>query len=176
MAGISAVINTLNEEANLDYCLRSLRPWCDEIVIVDMLSDDGTMAVARRYADVLLEHERVGFVEPARAKGIDAASGDWILIVDADEVVTPQLAAWIRDFVDSDPPYGLVLLPRANVFLGHWLRSTFWYPGKPRLFRRGSDEPASADIHHGLTAAENTKVARIPLDPKLSIWHFTDSA
>ena len=169
---VSAVVNTLNEAHNIEFCLRSVRPWCDEVVVVDMLSDDNTQELARKYADVVLEHERVGFVEPARAKGIEATTGDWILVLDADEVVTPQLASWIRDFVDSDPPYDLVRLPRANVYLGRWLRSTNWYPGKPRLFRRGVIT-ASADIHHGLNMAEGTRVALIPPDPGLSLWHFT---
>jgi glycosyltransferase involved in cell wall biosynthesis len=137
-----------------------------------MHSDDGTVGIAERYADVVMEHERVGFVEPARAKGLAAATGDWVLILDADEVVTPRLAAWIRAFIDSDPPYGLVRLPRANVFLGQWLRSTRWWPGKPRLFRREVME-TSDQIHHGLKVRPGTRVATVPKDPELSLWHFT---
>ena len=171
-ARVSAVVNTLNEAHNIDYCLRSLRPWCDELIVVDMHSDDATQDIARRYADVLLDHERVGFVEPARAKGLAAATGDWILIVDADEVVTPRLAAWIRSFVDSEPIYGLVRIPRANVFLGRWLRSTRWWPGKPRLFRRDVME-TSDEIHRGLQIKPGTAVATVPKDPDLSLWHFT---
>jgi (heptosyl)LPS beta-1,4-glucosyltransferase len=169
---VSAVVNTLNEAHNIDYCLRSLRPWVDELIVVDMHSDDATQEIARGYADVLLEHERVGFVEPARAKGLAAATGDWIMIVDADEVVTPKLAAWIRGFVDSDPEYGLVRIPRANVFLGQWLRSTRWWPGKPRLFRRELME-TSDEIHRGLIIKPDTPVATLPKDPELSLWHFT---
>ena len=169
---IAGVVNTLNEAHNIAYCLRSLRPWVDELIVVDMRSDDATPDIARRYADLVLEHDRVGFVEPARQMGLAAASGDWILLIDADELVTPQLAAWLRKFVDSDPPYGLVRLPRANVFLGRWLRSTRWWPGKPRLFRRGVME-TSADIHRGLRMRPGTRVALLPKDPKLSLWHFT---
>jgi glycosyltransferase involved in cell wall biosynthesis len=171
-ARVSAVVNTLNEAHNIDFCLRSLRPWVDELIVVDMRSDDRTQEIARRYADMLLEHERVGFVEPARAKGLAAATGDWVMIVDADEVVTPKLAAWIRSFVDSDPTEGLVRIPRANVFLGQWLKSTRWWPGKPRLFRRDVME-TSDEIHKGLKIKPGTRTATVPKDPDLSLWHFT---
>ena len=91
-ARISAVVMTLNEERNIDYCLRSVRSWCDEVIVVDMLSDDRTPEIAQRYTDKFLTHERVGFVEPARRLGFAAASGDWILnlklhlAVDAGEI------------------------------------------------------------------------------------------
>ena len=92
MARISAVIMTLNEEHNVEFALRSVRPWCDEVIVVDMMSDDRTQEIARRYVDQLLTHERVGFVEPARVQGFAAATGDWIINIDADEVVSPGLA------------------------------------------------------------------------------------
>ncbi|MEX2546839.1 MAG: glycosyltransferase family 2 protein [Chloroflexota bacterium] len=170
-ASISAVVMTLNEEHNIDYCLRSVRTWCDEVIVVDMLSDDRTPEIAGRYADLLLTHERVGFVEPARVKGFAAARGDWVINIDADEVVPPALAEWIRQFVDGDPPYDVVRIPRANVFLGRWIRSSPWWPGKPRLFRRGMME-TSSEIHHGFRPRPGARVHDAPPDPDRSLWHF----
>jgi hypothetical protein len=89
--------------------------------------------------------------------------------------VTPQLASWIRDFVDSEPEYEMALIPRANVFLGRWLRSTPWWPGKPRLFRRGAVR-ASATLHHGLVPEAGVRIARLPKSPQLSMWHFARSS
>lgn len=171
-AKISAVVMTLNEERNIDYCLRSVRSWCDELIVVDMFSDDRTPEIARRYADKFLTHERVGFIEPARRLGFAAASGDWILSLDADEVIAPALAEWLRDFVDSDPQYDVVLLPRPNVFLGRWLRSTHWYPGKPRFFRPSMMD-TSERIHHGFVPRPGARIAHVPRDPKRAMWHFS---
>ncbi len=163
---------TLNEEHNVEYALRSVRSWCDEVLVVDMYSDDRTPEIAARYADRVLTHERVGFVEPARVKGFAAATGDWIINIDADEIVPPRLASWIRNFIDGDPPYDVVLLPRANVFLGRWIRSSPWWPGKPRLFRP-SKMKTSDEIHSGFTPQPDARIARMPRDPNRSLWHFS---
>lgn len=171
-ARISAIVMTLNEEANVEFCLRSVRSWCDEVLVVDMMSDDRTVEVARPYADQILSHERVAGFDVGRQKGLDAASGDWLFSIDADEVATPELAAWIRAFVDSDPPYELARIPRVNVFLGRRLRSTPWWPGKPRLFRKDAIV-ITGDLHHGLVPAPGVRVALLPKDSSISIWHFT---
>jgi glycosyltransferase involved in cell wall biosynthesis len=163
---------TLNEERNIEFCLRSLYAWCDEIIVIDMKSDDRTQELARRYTHLVLEHERIVDFGLARQLGFDQATGDWILSIDADEVVTPQLAGWIRDFVDSDPAYELALIPRANVFLGRWLRSTPWWPGKPRLFRKGA-MVATTDLHRPIVPSSTVRVAKLPRRPEISLWHFT---
>ena len=172
MARITGAMLALNEQLNIEYCLRSLYTWCDEIIVVDMFSDDETPQIARRYTDLVLQHPRVADFEIARQMFVDHATGDWILSIDADEVVTPELAKWIRDFVDSDPPYDMALIPRVNVFLGRWLRSTPWWPGKPRLFRKGTIEVTSR-IHHGLVPVAGARVATLPRQPEISLWHFT---
>ena len=171
MARITGAILALNEERNIEYCLRSMYTWCDEIIVVDMYSDDKTPEVARRYTDLVLQHPRIPDFGAARQMFVDHATGDWILSLDADEVVTPELAKWIRNFVDSDPPYDVAMIPRANVFLGRWLRSTPWWPGKPRLFRKEGIE-VTTDLHHGLVPAAGARVATLPKKPEVSLWHF----
>ena len=163
---------TLNEEHNIEYALRSVRPWCDEVVVVDMMSDDRTQEIARRYVDQLLTHERVGFVEPARVQGFAAATGDWIINIDADEVVSPGLARKLRELAESDPPYDVFLVPRANVFLGRWLKHTPWWPGKPRFFRKGKMN-TSTRIHHGFQPVEGARIGTIERDPGVSMWHYS---
>lgn len=171
-ARITGAVLTLNEALNIEYCLRSMYSWCDELVVVDMLSDDATRQLALRYTDVVLNHPRIVDFGAARQVGFDAATGDWILSLDADEVVTPELARWIRNFVDSDPPYDVALMPRVNVFLGRWLRSTPWWPGKPRLFRKGA-VLVTTELHHPLVPKPGARIAKLPKRPQLSVWHFT---
>ena len=88
---ITGIVHTLNEEHNLPDALRSLG-WVDEVLVIDMHSDDGTQAIAERMGARVLLHDRVGYVEPARNFAIDAAEGDWTLILDADERIVPALA------------------------------------------------------------------------------------
>jgi glycosyltransferase involved in cell wall biosynthesis len=158
---ISAVIMTLNEEHNIEFCLRSVRPWCNEVIVVDMKSEDQTVEIARRYADTVLEHDRIEGFDAGRGKGFTTASGDWVLSIDADEVVTPELAAWIRAFVAADPPYDV----------GRWLKSSPYWPGKPRLFRRGKLE-VSGTLHHGLMPVRGARIKKLPKQANLSMWHF----
>lgn len=162
---------TLNEEHNIGFCLRSVRPWCDEIVVVDMKSEDRTVEIAREYADTVLEHERIEGFDAGREKGFETAVGDWIFSIDADEVVTVELAAWIREFVAADSPYDVVMIPRANVFLGRWLKSSPWWPGKPRMFRRGRLQ-VSGTLHHGLVPVKGARIKTLPRKDTLSMWHF----
>src|SRR5205809_791168 len=89
---ISAIILTLNEEKRLPYALRSVTPWVDEIVVVDMQSDDRTVDIAREMGAKIYTHERVEFFESARALGLEKSSGDWILVLDADELIPAPLS------------------------------------------------------------------------------------
>ena len=97
---ITAAVLTLNEELNIEFCLRSVSTWCDEIIVVDMLSDDGTREIARLYTDLVLDHPRIVDFGLARQLGVDRSTSDWILSIDADEVVTPELAKWVRKFIE----------------------------------------------------------------------------
>src|SRR5438876_8216512 len=93
MASLSAVVNTFNEEAHLPACLESLR-WASEIVVVDMHSEDRTAEIAAAFGCRVFQHERTGYVEPARNFAIQQAKNSWVLVVDADERASPGLASW----------------------------------------------------------------------------------
>ncbi|MBA3436329.1 MAG: glycosyltransferase, partial [Chloroflexi bacterium] len=90
-AKISGIINTRNEAANIRYSVASLVSWCDEVIVMDQESDDGTAEIARAAGATVLSHPHTGFVEPARAAAVDSATGDWLMILDADEIVPPAL-------------------------------------------------------------------------------------
>ncbi|MCH7640859.1 glycosyltransferase family 2 protein [Patescibacteria group bacterium] len=137
MTKISVVINTLNEEKNLPKALASVKSFEDEIVVVDMKSDDKTQEIARSAGAKVYEHERTGYVEPARNFAISKAKGKWILILDADERVPKKLASKLKRIV-SKSTADYYRIPRKNVIFGKWIKHSRWWPDyNIRFFKKG---------------------------------------
>ena len=132
---LSVVILTKDAEETVRDCLESIK-WADEIIIVDGFSSDGTLAICREYTDKIIQSEFKGFAEE-RNKGSDAAAGDWILQLDADEVVTEALARAIREAMVSPSDNAGYKFRRKNYFLGHPMRFGGWYHYSAHFFRRG---------------------------------------
>ncbi|MGA8764786.1 MAG: glycosyltransferase family 2 protein [Candidatus Sulfotelmatobacter sp.] len=143
---ISVTIVAMDEEANIGRTLASVR-WADEIVLVDSGSTDRTCEIARGYgARVVLEPWR-GYVAQ-KQYAIDLCSEDWVLLLDADEEVSPGLAEEIRTVVAGANAAGGYKIPRQNLFIGRWLRHGGFYPDpKLRLFRRGHGFVTGHDPH-----------------------------
>lgn len=138
MNKISVVISTYNSEKELKACLESVS-WADEIVVVDDGSTDQTVELAKKYTNHIFHHKSVGYVEPSRNFAISKATGDWIFIVDADEVIPHTLAKKLRLLVDERPVFTHVLLPRKNIIFGKWIEHTGWWPDHLiRFFKKGS--------------------------------------
>jgi len=138
MKKISVVINTLNEEKNIALAIKSVREFADEVVVVDMHSEDKTCEVAESLGAKVFTFERKSYVEPARNFAISKASGDWIFILDADERATPQLLAKLKKIVKENQ-YDFVNIPRKNLIFGKWIRHSLWWPDyNIRFFRKGS--------------------------------------
>jgi hypothetical protein len=148
---ISACVIARDEEERLPACLASL-DFCDEAVVVDSGSRDRTREIAAAAGARVLENPWPGFAAQ-RNFALDAAGGDWVLEIDADERVSPVLGAEIRAFL-SNPPAGvrMTAIPMRDVFLGARLGPASRYPRyRHRLFRRGAfrhDE--SREVHEGL--------------------------
>ena len=133
-APLSAVLITRNAAAVLAPCLESLA-FADEIVVVDSGSSDGTAEIARRYGARLVQKEWLGFGQQ-KQYAVDQARHDWVLCLDADETVSPQLAASIQAALAA-PVSPVYRMPRRNRFLGRWLSHGEGYPDwSPRLFNR----------------------------------------
>jgi glycosyltransferase involved in cell wall biosynthesis len=133
-APLSAVLITRNAAAVLAPCLESLA-FADEIVVVDSGSSDGTAEIARRYGARLVQKEWLGFGRQ-KQYAVDQARHDWVLCLDADETVSPELAASIQAAL-ARPVSPVYRMPRRNRFLGHWLSHGEGYPDwSPRLFNR----------------------------------------
>ncbi len=125
MPKLSVTVITKNEAADLGRALESVR-WADEIVVVDSESTDGTVAVARQFTDRVIVHPWEGYVAQKNLAA-SLASHDWILSLDADECVTPDLAAEIRAAL-ANPSHAAFRVRRVTWHLGRWIRSTDWYP------------------------------------------------
>lgn len=142
---LSAVLITKNAGEQLDACLASLS-FCDEIVIVDSGSSDSTLEVARRFNARVIPHEWMGFGRQKQF-AVDQASNDWVLCIDADERVSPQLATSITQVL-LKPATPVFRMPRCNRFLGKWLRHGEGYPDwSPRLFDRRSARWSDDTVH-----------------------------
>ena len=135
MAAISVVIIARNEEANLPRCLASVK-WADEIVLVDSGSTDRTIEIAQQSGVTVIPIEWQGF-GASKKEGVNRAAGPWILSIDADEEVPPELAEEIRRMVSEDDGLVGYYLPRRTQFLGRWIYHCGWYPDPVlRLFRK----------------------------------------
>lgn len=138
MAKISVVVNTFNEEKNIVRCLNSVK-WADEIVVVDMHSTDKTRELAKQFTSNVFSHEQVGYVEPARNFAIKKATGDWVLIVDADEEIPMELAQRLQLLSADKPEVSIVSLPRKNMIFGKWIQHSGWWPDHQiRFFKKGT--------------------------------------
>ena len=170
---ISVVINTLNEERNLPFALRSVRPWVDEIVVVDMFSDDRTVEIAREFGAIVFTHARMGFADPARAFALEQASGDWILILDADEVVPLPLSKALTSIVRSDSA-DVVRIPWLNYLLGAPLMHTHWGPhgGTHLRFFKKHHVRATSMVHNYLHLVPDSRVLTLKFEPGLAVVHF----
>jgi glycosyltransferase involved in cell wall biosynthesis len=173
MATISGVVIALNEAQQLHYALSTLLPWCDEVIVVDQHSEDDTASIAERMGATVYQHDRTGGIaDPARRFAVSRASGDWIFILDADEMVPPTLAAQLRGLADSEPAMDVVMVPRANVILGRWIRHGNNWPSRHARFFRPGSLLMTDRIHRSIEPAPGTRRHKLAADPGLAIWHF----
>lgn len=134
---ISAVINTLNEERNIRRAIESIK-WVDEIIVCDMHSDDQTIKIAKGLGAKIILHKRSRYVEPARNFAISKASGEWILILDADEEMTGSLKMRLVEIANKMDQIDYVRIPRKNLIFGKWMQESQWWPDlNVRFFKKG---------------------------------------
>lgn len=173
MVKVSVVINTLNEEKNIERALRSVI-WADEVVVCDMHSDDKTVEIAKKYKAKIFTHERTDYVEPARNFAIGKASGDWILILDADEQILERLANRLGDIANGTEQIDYVEIPRKNIIFHKWIQNSFWWPDYNIRFFKKNKVKWLDKIH----STPETKGLGIKLDAleALAIVHYNYSS
>jgi glycosyltransferase involved in cell wall biosynthesis len=148
MSKISAVVSAFNEEKNIERCLKSLR-FTDEIVVVDNSSTDDTVKIAKKYTNkIFSQKNEPSLIDIQKNFGFEKASGDWILSVDADEEVSPELTREIKEVIKKKNNINGYWIPRKNIIFGKFIEHTGWYPDPQlRLFRRGKGKFVKTHVH-----------------------------
>lgn len=169
VAKISVVINTLNEEKNLPRAIASVKKLADEIVVVDMESTDKTREIAKKTGAKVFTHKPTGYVEPARNFALSKATGDWILILDADEEIPTDLSQELKQISANSESADFYRLPRKNIVFDKWLQHSRWWPDyNVRFFRKGAVK--WLDTIHSVPQTEGMG-AELPAEERLAIIH-----
>ena len=152
---LSVCIITLNEEANIARTLESVKSIADEIIVVDSGSTDNTVAIAQSYGAKVFVEPWKGFALQKNSS-LEKAACEWILSLDADEEVSPELAAGIREVLRSatPPQFNGYEMARRNLYMGHWIKRSGYYPDrKLRLVKRGSATFELRAVHEDMKMA-----------------------
>ncbi|OGE33541.1 hypothetical protein A3D83_01055 [Candidatus Daviesbacteria bacterium RIFCSPHIGHO2_02_FULL_41_10] len=169
---VSVVINTLNEEQNIEKVIKSVK-WADELIVCDMYSGDKTAAVAKKLGAKVFFHAKTGFVEPARNFAISKASNEWILILDADERVPETLAEKLVEIAGKMKQIDYVRIPRKNTIFNHFMQESMWWPDyNIRFFKKGKVKWPGR-IHRPPEASGLG--LDLPADEKYAIIHYNYS-
>lgn len=163
---------TFNAAARLAQCLEAVS-FADEIVVLDGGSTDATVGIAETHnARVISARDWPGF-GPQKNRAIDALGTDWILSIDADEVVSAELSDAIRSVLDN-PAADVYSVDRLSYFCGEWVHHSGWYPDWiPRLFKRGAARFSNDLVHEHLVRTDSGKPAA-RLQGKLLHYSYED--
>jgi glycosyltransferase involved in cell wall biosynthesis len=145
---ISVVYATYNEEKNLARTLESVKDIADEIIVVDGTSSDKTVEIAKSFgSNVIVTTNKPNF-HINKQMAIDHAHGEWILQMDADEVVSEELSSEIKKVVNEKSDINGFWIPRKNYFLGRFLTKGGQYPDYTiRLYKKGKGSLPMKDVH-----------------------------
>lgn len=171
---ISVVVNTKNMATTIGAAIESVAHLADEVIVVDMNSQDDTVAVAKKLgAEVFSYKEDLGFADPARNFALSKAQNDWILVLDADEEISSQLVQELKKIVMGKISPDLVgdcyFIARQNMIFNHAFAQTGWWPDyQLRFFKKGMVQ--WTDQVHTLPVATG-KIIQLPADPQLAILH-----
>lgn len=159
MNSLSVILITKNEAENIRACIESVA-WAEEIIVVDSGSTDDTVAICKELGAQVHVHDWPGFgVQKNRALGY--ATKDWVLSLDADERVTPELRAEIEAILKTEQAADSYLVPRLSNYCGRFMYHSGWYPDLlPRLFRRGKARFSDDLVHERLIVEGSSEKLR----------------
>ncbi|MCF8247862.1 MAG: glycosyltransferase family 2 protein [Saprospiraceae bacterium] len=168
---ITAVVISQNEARTIGQCVAALRKVCDEVLVLDSASTDGTIEICEKLGAKVLQQEWLGYSQTKNV-GNEMASNDWILSIDSDEVLSEEL---IESLKNLQPETGKVYaLDRITEYEGKWVRHSGWYPEwKVRLFDRHSVEWQGDFVHETLHIPADYQVVR--LQGKLFHYSFKNT-
>lgn len=163
MPKISAVIITLNEERNIERCLNSVLKVADEIVVVDSFSTDSTRSICEKFGARFIQNTFTGYRDQKNF-AIEQASFDFILSLDADEALSPELEKSILE-VKNNWTCDAYKFSRLNNYCGQWIYHSNWYPDrKIRLFDRRKGRWGGLNIHETVKMQPGSKICTLPGD------------
>lgn len=142
---LSVVVSVFNGEKTLDECLKSAS-WAQEIIVVNNSSTDKTLEIAKKYTDKIFTRFNNPMLNINKNFGFSKATGEWILCLDADEKIAPELQGEIKEKIgNSTNGYWI---PRKNIIFGKWIEHAGWYPDlQLRLFKRGRGKFPEEHVH-----------------------------
>ena len=157
MAKISACIISYNEENKIEDCLKSLEGVVDEIIVVDSNSTDATVEIAKKYTDKIFPQPFLGHIEQKNL-AIEKATHDWILSLDCDERLTPELSQSILAIKGNLEQADAYKMARKTFYIYRWLNHC-WYPDtKTRLFNKSTASWGGTNPHDRVITQENNIV------------------
>lgn len=161
---LSVALAVFNEEKNLDACLKAVIDWVDEIVLVDGGSSDRTIEIAKKNKARVIQTDNPPIFHINKQKALDACQGDWILQLDADEVVDEKLHQEILSVISHSTSLDAYYVPRKNFFIGHWLSKGGQYPDYLiRLFRNGKGTFPCKSVHEQIEVTGSSGYLKTPL-------------
>jgi glycosyltransferase involved in cell wall biosynthesis len=164
---ISVVIITYNEEKRLENALKSVKGIAAEIIVVDRYSSDETLTVAKKYTKQVFQRKWTNFSDQKNFAN-SKAQYPWILSLDADERLSPELQEEILGLKESEEEYSAYSMPRQVYYLGKWIRHSGWYPDrKIRLFRKAKAHWEGEYVHECLVVDGSIRKL------KGRLYHFT---
>jgi len=163
---LSVAVAVFNEEENLDSCLRSVVSVADEIVVVDGGSTDKTVEIAKKYTAKIIRTTNPPIFHINKQKALDACTNDWILQLDADELVTAPLKNEILKIIENGSgEYNGYFIPRHNYFWGHAMKKGGLYPDYvTRLVKRGKAHFPCKSVHEQIEVEGKVGYLQTPLD------------
>ena len=169
MTKISLVINTYNEEEMVEDCIKSALPFVEEVIVVDMYSTDNTVEYSKALGAKVYFFEHTGIVEPARNFALQQATGDWILLLDADERIPETLGSLLKEYAKENN-YDSFNIPRKNIQFKKWVQHTNWWPDyQIRFFKK--DSVVWNDAIHSTPLVKQNHFT-IPANEEFAILHY----
>ncbi|MBN3040588.1 MAG: glycosyltransferase family 2 protein [Candidatus Omnitrophica bacterium] len=167
MKKVSVIVTTFNSQDVIGDCLESLS-WADEVLVCDSYSSDKTLDIAREFAVSILQHE---YESPAKQKNwvIPQAKNEWILIIDSDERVSPELKEEIESVLSRHQDFNSFKIPRLNISFGRkMLHGGYWPDYQQRLFKKDKARYELVQVHEELLAEGPVGILKNP------ILHYPD--
>ena len=172
-SGISGIIHTKNEERFIAQAIRSLQPAVDEVIVADMASTDRTRVIAQQLGARVIDVPDFGYVEPALSLSHAEARHEWILRLDADELIPPRLADELRVLAFAGDEFDVVSICRLNYFFGTPIRSAGWaHDRQLRMHRSSMVTLEDVGVHSAFLDLSTARVRELEESPDLSIVHF----